>query len=387
MKCPKCGYLRQTRDDEFSPPTECPACGVVYVKCGPGAAVAESPQSPSASLKKTSAVDESTLRKARERVERRLRKKIGTASPQDDQRERTLKRARILAAEGVRKRQEEWQHRQASETNETVSPQISLDEDLDAALRETPGAQALGTLDDRLVFVPVTGGTAQPNGPFLDDTIRPTDQLHAISETEPELELELEDTISEAPLQVEPKVDPEGLSALIEPPAQEDLHAPAIEAHQPEPTLQVSPIEEVNVTAITAHPVQESHPLDPPAAEEADSDAGNRSQVQPLQVGIDYEVPRVKIGGLMRFFQVVAWLILISGLGGAVLSWITLKDAQAGTEVLGSLGSSDISMALLLAFAYLAIGVLGFAFFWVTALIGGQLAEIRTILLRGSQGA
>jgi hypothetical protein len=387
MKCPKCGYLRQTRDDDFSPPTECPACGVVYVKCGPGAAAAESPQNSSASTKKPSAVDESTLRKARERVELRLRKKIGTASPQDDQRERTLKRARILAAEGVRKRQEEWQHRQAPETDETVCPQIALDEDLDAALRETPGSKAISALADRLVFVPVAGGTAQPNGPFLDDTIRPTDPLNALSETEPELELE--DTISDAPLEM----DTEDLSALVEDPAlEEDLQAPVIEAQEPEPVLQASvmrtPVtEEIGVTAINTRHHLKVAPRDVPAAEEADSDAGNQPQVLPLQVRTDHEIPRVKIGGLMRFFQFVAWLILISGLGGAVLSWITLKDAQAGTEVLGPLGSSDISMALLLAFAYLAIGVLGFAFFWVTALIGGQLAEIRAILLRGSQGA
>ena len=31
-KCPKCGYERQLKDDEFYPLTECPKCGVLYEK-------------------------------------------------------------------------------------------------------------------------------------------------------------------------------------------------------------------------------------------------------------------------------------------------------------------------------------------------------------------
>ncbi|MDB4609671.1 hypothetical protein OAH46_01130 [Verrucomicrobia bacterium] len=31
-KCPKCNYLRTADDDNFTPETECPLCGVVYAK-------------------------------------------------------------------------------------------------------------------------------------------------------------------------------------------------------------------------------------------------------------------------------------------------------------------------------------------------------------------
>ncbi len=31
-KCPKCGYVRQSKDDEFYGPDECPKCGTIYIK-------------------------------------------------------------------------------------------------------------------------------------------------------------------------------------------------------------------------------------------------------------------------------------------------------------------------------------------------------------------
>ena len=31
-KCPKCGYVRKSLDDQFTPSTECPSCGVIYSK-------------------------------------------------------------------------------------------------------------------------------------------------------------------------------------------------------------------------------------------------------------------------------------------------------------------------------------------------------------------
>ena len=31
-KCPKCGYVRGPKDDEFCGPDECPKCGTIYIK-------------------------------------------------------------------------------------------------------------------------------------------------------------------------------------------------------------------------------------------------------------------------------------------------------------------------------------------------------------------
>jgi hypothetical protein len=44
-------------------------------------------------------------------------------------------------------------------------------------------------------------------------------------------------------------------------------------------------------------------------------------------------------------------------------------------------------LGLLLGFAYLATGVLGFAFFWVSSMIGRQLKDIRRLLIMHSKAA
>ncbi len=368
MKCPKCGYLRQSRDDAFAPPTECPACGIVYVKYGPGGSdTSENPQAAAPIPKKPSAVDESTLRKARERVERRLRKKTGTQAVQDEERERMLKHARILAAEGVRKRQQEWQQRQATETVETDSTQTSLSAEVDAAFQESGGAEAVNPAD-RQVFTPVAEVKANDPNLFLADSQPAMSPVTSLAEPEPELKLD--DTITEEPLMMEP--------------AAPQQSAPAVEPEMPAltPTEEEPAMEESNVIAIGARAVQTQERSMEDSIESQSEDQA-KIQPEPLEAD-DQPLPKARTTGLMRFFQAVAWLILIAGLGGAVLSWITLTDVQAGTQAAGPMNAGNLPMALLLAFAYLAIGVLGFAFFWVTSLIGGQLAEIRTILLRGS---
>ena len=83
---------------------------------------------------------------------------------------------------------------------------------------------------------------------------------------------------------------------------------------------------------------------------------------------------------LMRLLPAAAWLILVIGLAGAVLSWTTLKDVQTNMEGAITTSVGAVPIALLLGFAYLATGVLGFAFFWVCATIGGQLKEIQQVL-------
>jgi hypothetical protein len=77
----------------------------------------------------------------------------------------------------------------------------------------------------------------------------------------------------------------------------------------------------------------------------------------------------------------VAWMILVAGIVGAVLSWTTMNDVQAGPDNTIAMANSNLPIALLLGFAYLATGVLGFAFFWVSSMINTQLKEIRRLLL------
>lgn len=368
MKCPKCGYARQQRDDAFAPPTECPACGIVYVKCGPGGGDAvEKPQAGASHAKKPSAVDESTLRKARERVERRLRNRTATHAVQDEERERMLKQARILAAEGVRKRQQEWQQRQADETAEAATSQASLGAELDAALQEGNGSEADNEAD-RLVFTPVAEVKANEPGLFVDDTQRLPSPLSDSAEPEPELELD--DTISEEPLLVDQTLPPQAAPA------------PEIESLAQMPLEEEPAEEEHTVIAVAARPDRDSQPQAAPALESHENHVFVPQEVLSAAMEKDRQLPKVKVSGFMRFFQAVAWLILVAGLCGAVLSWITLTEVQAGTGTLWPMSADNLPMALLLAFAYLAIGVLGFAFFWVASLIGGQLTEIRALLLK-----
>ena len=95
----------------------------------------------------------------------------------------------------------------------------------------------------------------------------------------------------------------------------------------------------------------------------------------------DQTVGRRSGKGLARLFTVVAWMILGAGVTGAVLSWATITDVQAALR--GTLPGSfaSLPLGLLLGFAYLATGVLGFAFFWVSSLISTQLKDIRSLLM------
>ena len=84
--------------------------------------------------------------------------------------------------------------------------------------------------------------------------------------------------------------------------------------------------------------------------------------------------------GLMRLMPAVAWLILCAGIIGAALSWTTVSAVWADPLVTGAARDNTIPLGLLLGFAYLATGVLGFAFFWVSSQINSQLKEIRRML-------
>ncbi len=110
MRCPKCGYERQPKDNAFVPPTECPACGVVYAKYESERLAGRIPKL----LRKPSPLDESTLKQARERVEQRLRKKMLTQVKSKEY-ARTLERARKIFLEELRRR---WQEQETQEMAE-----------------------------------------------------------------------------------------------------------------------------------------------------------------------------------------------------------------------------------------------------------------------------
>jgi hypothetical protein len=351
MRCPKCGYERQPNDSKFAPATECPACGVVYAKSAPGEALTATNPGPA---KKTSPVHEASLKRARERVEKRLRQRMESGRQKDERTEKTLQRARRLAAEGVRQRQADWKRRQMEEKKEpddrtmaeaairVKDPTIDFDGFKNGSLtmfgvvRPEMGSDIAEHAPDKQRF----GGRNDKSTVSVTDALAkmaPGDTL--FSEKQPEKDTPPA-TQADPPPRAAAKLegpDPK----TIEPPAEPETHDMASQNMMENDggTLHR------DLPELTAHTAQEAH----------------------LQPG----------SSLMRLLPGAAWLVLIVGLTGAVLSWITLNDVHADVEAAITTSNGPVPIALLLGFAYLATGILGFAFFWVSATIGGQLKQIQ----------
>jgi hypothetical protein len=361
MKCPKCGYVRQNRDNVFAPPTECPACGVVYAKY----LTSESGSAPTtldglAGIKKSSPISEESLKQARERVERRLRKKFNPQE-KDEFREQTLQRARLFVAEGVKKRREEAQLSKGEE------PEAAQDQGIDPEAQPSPAdahpLEASPVSEDIATAPSAAPGETDmihANEPAGGETTGAFEAQDVPAETQ-EAPAEAQ-AFAPAEPQETTAVDDETAAGGTFQMGQEDLAHPAGEEPQP-----FAPATDANQASI-----------EPPAAADPAVVLAALSTSRPHGA-------RGSAAGLMRLLPVAAWLILVAGVMGAVLSWTTLNDVQAGMSTADPAMDNRLPVALLLGFAYLATGVLGFAFFWVSAIINTQLREIRLLLHSASQ--
>lgn len=357
MKCSKCGYERQSRDDAFVPLSECPACGVIYTKHDStreptnAAAVVPPPHL------KPSPVDATSLLKARERVDKRLRERFGTRV-RDHRHAQTLELAKRLTAEQIRKRRDEWQQAHPDKPSPPPPPEKS------AQNEHTQGAQA---------FNPDMAPPSQGKRPKENQTI---DSAQAAAE-------------KLTPAEARP---PEALDPPM--PPVEKSPAPAGQAEMPAAEASHTDEKAVLLDDVVMVPGAE-----PGAAQQAQTPQalGAAQQVaeNALPASEDRTIPGARIavsasqhrhesglgGGLTRLLPLVAWLILGAGVIGAVLSWITIGDVEAGVRIPIPESMSALPLGLLLGFAYLATGVLGFAFFWVSSLISIQLRDIRRLLM------
>jgi hypothetical protein len=150
MKCARCGYIRQTNDDHFIPESECPSCGIIYDKIAETisdtfSAEAEVPVPPV----RTSPVDAESLKKARERVDNRLKERLAEQKG-DLRRDQTLEMARQLAIEGVRRRKEQWEQQQAAlrENDDSRIEPASYSEALEANDSDADADATAATADD-----------------------------------------------------------------------------------------------------------------------------------------------------------------------------------------------------------------------------------------------
>lgn len=402
MKCPKCGYKRQASDNQFAPATECPACGVVYSKTGSNG---NAPPLATAAINKPSAVNEDTLKRARERVEMRLRKQM-EANQDDERREQTLQRAKIFAADGVRQRQEEWQRQQVDKKGEpddlTMSEAAIRVKDPSADFNAFKGGALtmFGVIRPEMAGKEAEEGEEKPIRPGRKNGYR-VSLTDSLANRPPGEDLAY-DTHPTNPALSDVKTPQKKVEATdASPGAYENFRAPAkeerpiqAESGRGEEKIAAQPRKELAPVAANTKtdPLEERRP----APEEADiDDSASEIEARPIEKKTpaskgeeQLEIPlhvaqsagRRPANGLMRLLQTAAWLILVVGLVGAVLSWTTMNDVQANMAASGAIGSGSIPIALLLGFAYLATGVLGFAFFWVCTMISGQLRDIQQTL-------
>jgi hypothetical protein len=354
MKCPKCGYKRQKRDDAFVPATDCPSCGVVYCKHDvvaiPGLPI--SPAGVSPPLPK-SALDPGSLKKARDRVEKRLRGRLEPRPDKDERHTQTLELARKLTKRSVRKPDKREIH-VPNPVKTIARPEEKKD------FSESTAHQA----DEALLLNNAIGVQLH------DDTQkRPSQTLDPEPENDPASSQGAEAGPSDGgtpdPQVADPFVLPESQQALDD---LDDVQTKTViletaTAFTPETAFNPADVE----TTVIEHAAGIPEGIDLP----------------PAYMGVEAPTAEVtKFGaGLRRALPIVAWMILFSGVIGAVLSWTTISNVEAGVNISTPNTSGALPLGLLLGFAYLATGALGFAFFWVSFMINRQLKEIRQLLL------
>ncbi len=374
MKCPKCGYMRQPRDNAFVPATECPSCGIVYAKHETIAA----PMGPRSSIPsppnlRPSAVDPESLKKARERVEKRLRQRM-EARVKDDRYEQTLDIAKRITSGSIHKSQDPLlQALEKKLENTPMDPSDNPDIETDdpVLLEQMVGIQHNYGKDDTDSKNEALENQSS-SGSAADTSIKPLNAAEAIetkaSETNPAapeaVKMESGTTASEMDkANIDTKEAPE--------PGQADDIAYPTDV-KVETVLLESKLEHIDM------PAKPDEANERPANETISEDDENDAP----QAYIAAASTATLFGGnLTRLLPMVAWLILVTGVVGAVLSWTTISDVEAGVTMTTGNGSAHrLPLGLLLGFAYLATGALGFAFFWVSSAINRLLKDIRQIL-------
>jgi len=398
MKCPKCGYQRQAKDNAFVAATECPACGIVYTKHEDGPlSKLQPPASPMGQHQTPSPVDASSLKLARERVDKRLRKQL-EARVHDERHAQTLERARRIAAEEVLKRRQQWEQTHgkndsAKETEDKLTADGPSEESQSVDSTSASGflffiRRSMDPQDTIDPPVPQETHEESAEKPLAADPVESAtehdeksataDEVHPANGMEPTPTEQTPSVDSNVEMNnAEPK-ETDAPDLTITPEASESVTTDV----QEDPTIQ---------SANPEDPEQGKAPQDEAASQEAEEDdAMDQSRAEastpdkPLDesnADIPYSHPAMRGGGLTSLFPMVAWLILVAGVIGAVLSWTTLSDAEAGVRLPIHQSLNAVPLGLLLGFAYLATGVLGFAFFWVSSLINRQLKDIRRLLL------
>lgn len=363
MKCPKCGYHRQVKDNAFVPGNECPSCGIVYGKHEKATHSNNKGSESSGPLQNPSPVSASSLRKARERVDRRLRK-TRVAKVPDLRHIKTLEMARRLTAEGVRQRQAEWKEHNREKTAKTTPEET--------AAAHQKQSQSSGHSPVELAPKETPKRLTSAIAKALNKKERSPEQQPATA-TPIEQSVTPESLSANASPEIGTGTPADKTSSFVEDRVHTSARQPDTEAHlapnEPIPLFQNKTDASMNDDTKPPSLKEMLKEYDPPKSERV-------MTFKPLDL-----FHKLDASGLMRLLPLVAWLILGAGVTGAILSWTTIGDVQAAMQTTAPTGNSTLPLGLLLGFAYLATGVLGFAFFWVSSLISHQLKDIRRLLL------
>ncbi len=384
MKCPKCGYERQPRDNVFVSPTECPACSVVYAKHDPDFIdkINEGHVSMS-QLMKPSPVHESSLRQARERVEKKLRQQLGSRLG-DDRHAKTLERARKLAVEGVKKRQAEWKRHHPEDDPE--APAMDADSSMDESAALVPSDEAQGGPEAFAKDDEHAVSDLEADEGHADEALLHT--IDAESKSSEAVDIDGSTAASRHDSTDEPRTaESEVAMDALPSKSKENLSMPpATETEPPkpksDPSMDLSATKALEDEGDPNIVLSASATTDEAPAHDTTEDEDLAPHIIQSSTSIRHRRVKGSQGrGLIRLLPVVAWMILCAGIVGAILSWVTMGDVEAAARPPMPQGLAVLPLGLLLGFAYLATGVLGFAFFWVASLISGQLREIRRLLI------
>ncbi len=360
MKCAWCGYIRQKSDDHFFPADECPSCGNLYAKKGNNIPNAFSMEADASEpVIRPSPVDVESLKKARQRVEKRLQGRLAVQK-RDSRHDQTLELARQLASEGVRKRQEQWKQQHA-------------------ALRESDDAQTDPSTEG---MTSVDSSTSEPQASH--QTTEEADAGVPAAEIATQQDSDKARSASDHTASYLAKAMEKQEKTTHSNDAKEDADEAGADTSEildmeseSEKTIQkswsVPSREEAEATHCADTPDTEPTLDDQPLTSDAHAVSGS-GHLRKRWIGLPD-------GNLTRLLPLVAWLILVAGISGAILSWTTLSEAKAGMQAHQMQVGNSMNLGLLLGFAYLVTGVLGFALFWVTSLISHQLKDIRRLLL------
>lgn len=353
MKCPNCGYQRQKRDDAYVPATECPSCGIVYSKHA-GAAAPAIPISNAAapSSLPPSPVDPESLKKAKDRVEKRLRERL-ESTVKDERHTRTLELARKLTKSAVRERQ-----------REKTAARDKIDEN-SPTQNDNDGSEGIVAPEEEALLLEDAVGVQIHDGQNAMTPETPAEEARTHLTASDEIRIEASD---DSDFEIQNPISNEETDINQTAEDTEDVQVETVRLDATELSIGQTPDNSCETNA--------SDSVD-------DAAVGEETQLPPAHIASNSTTAGAQNFGraLRRMLPVIAWLILFSGIIGAVLSWTTISDVEAGVKIPVPNGSGSPSLGLLLGFAYLATGALGFAFFWVSSLISRQLKDIQRLLM------